>query len=202
MKILVLVDIDGTLNAVCNPANPPKIQSHWFSDWKNFTIDRRVTPEFFNNSHERVKTFTVNFSVELLDNLSAISKKFSNPGSLCDMSFKWLTTWKDFAHSIFCKEANFTEGLNWDVIHSEIRHKPWWKFTIIKEILENDEELHIILLDDEVDSEENLDLFEKLIENTNRLTVINPNSSIGLTRAEISFLESMLANPQPGVLSL
>lgn len=217
MEKLVLIDIDGVLNALCNPANPPRISTHWMGKWSNFTITRDSNPEFFENSNPKTTEYLINFSLELLESLSDLSRGFKAENSNIDdpsneidekthsenlVRFGWLTTWLNSAHEIFCKETGFTEGLNWKVFEGDVNSKIWWKLTVVKEILKENPDLHVIFLEDEVDTEDNIEDFEKLIEETSRLTVVNPSTYRGLTRNEVSILSSMLKSPIPGIISL
>lgn len=193
MKTIVLVDIDGNINALASKINPPRISTHWNGLWGFFPVLKTEHPNMFLEQPEAATHYDINFSRELLTRLADIS-------TADDVQFHWLTTWEHHAHSVFCLKADFLTGLNWPVIARVEDSIKWWKITQVERILQENPDSHIIWLDDEAAEDFCHDIIADLVEQSNRLTVIVPNPNRGLTVADVGFIENMIRNPQPGML--
>lgn len=115
-----------------------------------------------------------------------------------DVELRWLTTWGQNALNVFVPRAEFLQGKSWAVEPVFENSGRWWKAEVVERILSENPEAHVIWIDDDAMEDGVSKGTEELVD-SGRLTVIVPNPNLGVTFAEMDFIERMVSNPVAGI---
>lgn len=187
-EIIVLMDIDGTVNALTGSF--PHTATHWFGKWSSFEVKREEVPAMFVHLPKSINEFKISCSHELMKSLEEIAL-------LPNVDMRWFTSWGEDT-PYFTSRAGV--GVEWTLFPMGDDSGPWWKLEALRRIMDDNPDAFVILLDDQSVDGSHEEFMESLVEETGRLCVIAPNGNLGLTRADVGFLRRIIENPLPGIL--
>ena len=152
-KMLVLWDIDGTLNV--HGKSP-----QWNGPWVTNTVTREESPALFENFPDKFETLELRMNADLMEIFSSLSAPH--------LEHRWLTAWEQEAVTLFCPKMGFEQGAGWEVVKEPeaVPESTWWKTQAVRNLLSSDPELRIIWVDDLIDHDET-------VENENRQVVLD-----------------------------
>lgn len=186
-KVIVLWDIDGTLN----------VNGHvtlWSGDWLTGVVTRDEAPALFEELPERFKNFNLRVNSELLDSIVALDE---HP----NVENGWLTAWEDEARNIFSPKFNFAIGKDWLTLKAApgeftldpTDEKVWWKTQSLREFLESEPEARVIWVDDLIDTDFKTEADNrKLIEDfPDRVAMVGVYAFRGVTPDSFNFIKKL-----------
>lgn len=173
----IYLDVDGVINSFSK--KPPKNDTGWKGEWlRGDAVVPNDYPTGGWSMGSSSQTFSIFWSVELIDSLNKISE-------MDDVNIIWLTTWKEHAKTVLSPLVGIN-GQEW--VHLDAGDvydtKDWWKLTAIREHVRETNPDRIIWLDDDLGFDYQARLWVNSLKN--RILPITPNSNLGLTKKHIS----------------
>lgn len=190
-QTVVFMDIDGTMQALCDPLNPPRISTHWMGEWRNFRATREQFPSLFSQTHPSVPHFEINFSTELFAEVENLSNMDS-------VTVEWFSDWGMDAVDIFAQETGFTTGGSWDfrdekTVKRTVGHAPgtWWKQNFLDDFCAKNPDVQVVFVDDNAtrDTHGIEERMHHMVGQHKNLFVLVPNTNTGLNRFDMGVLK-------------
>lgn len=186
-KVFVFWDIDGTVNVNGR-------SSLGSGDWLTDKVTRLEVPALFEGLDEKFQQFPLRVSSTLLRAMERLDE-FSH------VTNAWLTAWETEACSVFSPKFNFSIGETWHSFKAPegsfsldpVEGAVWWKTTVVREFLTANPDVHVIWVDDLIDSDETVEkVNQQLIDDfEGRLALVGVIAHKGVTPDTFSFIKRL-----------
>lgn len=194
MKTILCIDIDGVLNAFSTVTTLERATG--WTNWKHFSVHKKENPDFFKNeSNPQVKSYHITYSLDLLKELERLSK---DP----NIEIQYLTTWGDYAHTVFAKRTKFDTSRKWKTTNpfnplslfskDNIILGSWWKHHYVYELARENPDKQVIFLDDDIldkhASERNV-VSREIVKHVPNVILAHVDLYYGLTKKNLATIE-------------